>query len=93
MIEEGSLSESARAALRTRLLGHATMLLSPGGTNASQLRDDLMLAAAVLALAERDIHAYRGALGYSVPGGYGDRLSDGTIPVCGLCAARQQMDE
>jgi hypothetical protein len=36
----------------------------------------------------RDIHAYRGALGYAVPGWHDGKLSDGTEPKCGMCDAR-----
>lgn len=32
--------------------------------------------------------AYRGALGYPVPGEHDGRLSDGTIPQCGLCGPK-----
>ncbi len=32
-----------------------------------------------------DIEAYRGALGYSVSGDHDGKLSDGTIPQCGIC--------
>lgn len=39
---------------------------------------------------KRDIHVYRGALGYAVPGDHDGELSDGTTPVCGLCKARQR---
>jgi hypothetical protein len=38
----------------------------------------------------RDIHAYRGALGYAVPGWHDGKLSDGTEPRCGMCDARSQ---
>ena len=38
---------------------------------------------------DRDIWALRGALGYPVPGEYDGRLSDGTIPQCGLCGGRE----
>jgi hypothetical protein len=38
---------------------------------------------------EVDIQAYRGALGYSVPGAFGDRLSDGTLPKNGIAEALQ----
>lgn len=34
---------------------------------------------------EWDIQAYRGALGYEIPGGHTGKLSDGTIPTCGMC--------
>jgi hypothetical protein len=36
----------------------------------------------------RDLHAYRGALGYAVPGWHDGKLSDGTTPRCGICDAR-----
>lgn len=32
-----------------------------------------------------DIQAYRGALGYSVPGDHNGKLMDGTTPQCGMC--------
>lgn len=41
-----------------------------------------------LAALRHDIDAYRGALGYSVPGDHDGRLSDGTTPKCGLCEAK-----
>lgn len=37
---------------------------------------------------EQDIQAYRGALGYTVPAKYDGRLSDGTVPRCGICEAQ-----
>lgn len=40
-----------------------------------------------LALARRDIEVYRSALGYSISGDHDGRLSDGTIPHCGLCSS------
>jgi hypothetical protein len=33
--------------------------------------------------------AYRGALGYPVPGEYNGLLSNGELPQCGLCAGRE----
>lgn len=39
---------------------------------------------------EHDIQAYRGALGYSVPGKYNGFLTDGTYPRCGMCDAKNQ---
>ena len=39
---------------------------------------------------ERDIHAYRGALGYAVPGYHDGKLADGTTPRCGLCEAKER---
>lgn len=34
---------------------------------------------------QHDIEAYRSALGYSIPGNHNGRLSDGTVPQCGMC--------
>jgi len=39
---------------------------------------------------EVDIQAYRGALGYSVPGDHDGRLSDGTVPRNGVAESLQQ---
>jgi len=39
---------------------------------------------------ERDVQAYRGALGYAVPDSFGDRLTDGTIPNNGIAEALHQ---
>jgi hypothetical protein len=36
-----------------------------------------------------DTQAYRGALGYPVPGEYNGLLSNGELPQCGLCAGRE----
>lgn len=41
-----------------------------------------------IALLKNDIEAYRGALGYSVPGNCNGRLSSGDYPKCGLCESR-----
>lgn len=41
--------------------------------------------------AERDSWAYQGALGYPVPGWHDGRKTDGTIPECGLCDARNRV--
>lgn len=38
---------------------------------------------------EWDIDAYRAALGYPVPGNHTGRLTDGTIPRCGICEAHR----
>lgn len=38
-----------------------------------------------LAIARHDIEAYRGALGYAIPGDHNGKLMDGTIPQCGIC--------
>jgi hypothetical protein len=38
-----------------------------------------------LAEARHNIDAYRGALGHPVPGNHDGKLSDGTVPSCGLC--------
>lgn len=35
-----------------------------------------------------DIQAYRGGLGYSVPGYHDGRLTNGETPICGLCDAK-----
>ena len=39
---------------------------------------------------EADIQVYRGALGYAVPSGFGEKLTDGTIPRCGMCDANSK---
>lgn len=41
-----------------------------------------------LACAKWDIDAYRGALGYPVPGNHTGKLTSGETPTCGLCRAR-----
>lgn len=38
-----------------------------------------------------DIHAYRGALGYAVPGHHDGTLSNGNTPICGMCDARSRV--
>jgi hypothetical protein len=48
------------------------------------------LLGAVFAAQVQDIHAYRGALGYSVPGEFGERLLDGTRPSNGIAEALQR---
>lgn len=40
-----------------------------------------------------DIEAYRGALGYSVPGDHDGKLSNGTVPQCGMCNSQDRMDK
>jgi hypothetical protein len=40
-----------------------------------------------------DVEAYRGALGYPVRGDHNGLLSDGTRPVCGICAAWKKLDD
>ena len=45
---------------------------------------------AALAQAQQDIHAYRGALGYAVPGECGECLTDGTRPRNGIAEALHQ---
>jgi hypothetical protein len=56
----------------------------------ARLASEVRSYQARLADAQRDIHAYRGALGYAVPGAYDGRLADGTFPVCGLCGAKER---
>lgn len=41
-----------------------------------------------LAGLKHDIQAYRGALGYPVPGSHDGRTSDGFYPICGMCDAK-----
>src|SRR5262245_20979414 len=42
---------------------------------------------ATVAALQRDIHAYRGSLGYAVPGDHNGLLSDGTNPNNGIAEA------
>ena len=60
----------------------------PVGDYANQ-RTDVHIASLEreLAAARHDLLVYRGALGYPVPGGTDDCLSDGTRPVNGLAEA------
>lgn len=44
-------------------------------------------AAAEIERLRADIQAYRGALGYPVPGEFGEHLSDGTLPNNGIAEA------
>jgi hypothetical protein len=53
--------------------------------------DELATLRAALEEAKRDIDAYRGALGYSVPGDHTGRLSTGFVPVNGIAQALQQL--
>ncbi len=39
---------------------------------------------------KHDIEAYRGALGYSVPGDHNGQLTNGEVPKCGLCEAEDE---
>ncbi len=62
------------------------------GKNASEVcdmiatsRNERDMLKAQLAQRDWDIDAYRGALGYTVPGDHTGKLSDGTVPQCGIC--------
>jgi len=46
---------------------------------------------AEMAKLKRDCIAYQGALGYAVPGWHDGKLSDGTVPSCGMCEARDKV--
>lgn len=39
---------------------------------------------------QKDIWAYRGALGYAVPGSHDGRLSGGETPQCGMCGSKEK---
>lgn len=45
-----------------------------------------------LTAAKWDIDAYRGALGYPVPGNHTGKLTNGETPVCGLCRSQHRME-
>lgn len=51
------------------------------------LASDYDALAARLAAMKHDLDAYRGALGYAVPGDHDGRLSDGSATRCGICEA------
>ncbi len=76
---------------------HATMTRPPAQTfktsgNFTKLQPMLISAAVAanqVAMMQHDIEAYRGALGYSIPGNHDGKLCDGTTPKCGLCEARK----
>jgi hypothetical protein len=38
----------------------------------------------------QEVDAYRGALGYAVPGDHDGKLSDGSTPRCGICDALER---
>jgi hypothetical protein len=63
-------------------------VIDPGNLRILDYIDDLREHCAKLeAELERDMHAYRGALGYPVPGWHDGKLSDGTTPINGLAKA------
>lgn len=58
------------------------------------LETQLQAARARIAELMHDITAYQAALGYTTPGDHDGRLTDGTVPQCGLCnALHRQLDE
>lgn len=50
----------------------------------------ILYAASEIKRLNRDIEAYRGALGYTVEAGHDGRLSTGVLPFCGLCDAKAE---
>lgn len=66
---------------RARLLEHAL---------SSDCGKDLL---AELECLRWDIDAYRAALGYSVPGNHTGKLSDGSMPQCGLCNSAYRKEQ
>ncbi len=51
----------------------------------AELIAKLSKVTADLDAARHDIQAYRGALGYSIPGDHTGKLTNGTVPLNGLC--------
>ena len=56
----------------------------------SSLEEWFPITAEELARLRHDVEAYRGALGYSIPGNHDGKLSDGQTPQCGLCSSEHR---
>ena len=82
LAEERAESERLRGYMRPDQLEESTHVMDL----LARLRD----SEAKRQAAEHDIRAYRGALGYPVPGTHDGKLTSGETPMCGLCDAKER---
>jgi hypothetical protein len=101
---QGCLEHNAATDLQMVVVGEprikgASQVVALTGNGERAMRNAYLIAAlltvaggmiAEIKQQRTDIEAYRGALGYPTRGDHDGRLTNGEVPRCGLCDARNQ---